>query len=63
VDYWITTTYARERAFRKWWLRSHCQTPLIQAYEDLAKQYPSGLADLPPQSAELSGEVQEVAVQ
>src|ERR1035438_3185814 len=39
VDYWITTTYARERLFRKWWLREHRQVPLIQAYEELAAQY------------------------
>ena len=23
VDYWVTTTYARERNYRKWWLRQH----------------------------------------
>jgi TraG P-loop domain len=63
VDYWITTTYARERTYRKWWLHSHCQTPLIEAYEELAKRYPSGLADLPPLPVERSGEVQEVGVQ
>ena len=48
VDYWITTTYARERAFRKWWLHQHQQLPLIQAYEELAAQYPRGLAELAP---------------
>ena len=45
VDYWITTTYARERAFRKWWFRQHNQLPLIQAYEELSAQYPRGLAE------------------
>jgi hypothetical protein len=25
VDYWITTTYARERLFRRWWLIKHQQ--------------------------------------
>jgi hypothetical protein len=59
VDYWITTTYARERWFRKWWLRQHRQLPLIQAYEELAAQYPRGLAELAPLSVELSGEMQE----
>jgi len=63
VDYWITTTYARERNFRKWWLRRHRQLPLIQAYEELATQYPRGLAELSPLPVELSGEVQEVIVQ
>jgi type IV secretory pathway VirB4 component len=60
VDYWITTTYARERAFRKWWLKRHQGIPLIQAYEELAHKYPRGLAELPPLPVELSGEVQEV---
>ena len=59
VDYWITTTYPRERAFRKWWLHQHQSLPLIQAYEELATQYPRGLADLAPLAAELSGEMQE----
>ena len=59
VDYWITTTYARERWFRKWWLRQHRQLPLIQAYEELAAQYPRGLAELAPLPVELSGEMQE----
>jgi hypothetical protein len=59
VDYWITTTYARERSFRKWWLRQHQQMPLIQAYEQLASRYPRGLAELAPLPVELSGEMQE----
>jgi hypothetical protein len=60
VDYWITTTYARERVFRKWWLRRHQQLPLIQTYEELAAKYPRGLAELGPLPVELSGEMQEV---
>ena len=63
VDYWITTTYARERAFRKWWLRQHRQLPLIQVYEELAAEYPRGLAELAPLPVELSGEMREVAMQ
>jgi type IV secretory pathway VirB4 component len=63
VDYWITTTYARERAFRRWWLRRHQQIQLIQAYEELARQYPRGVAELSPLPVELSGEVAEVAAQ
>jgi hypothetical protein len=60
VDYWITTTYARERHFRKWWLRRHQHIPLIQAYEQLAAKYPRGLAEIGPLPMELSGEMQEV---
>jgi type IV secretory pathway VirB4 component len=60
VDYWITTTYPRERTYRKWWLRTHEGLPLLSAYEQLAQRYPRGLADLAPLREELSSEVLEV---
>ena len=60
VDYWITTTYARERNYRNWWLRRQCKLSLIEAYEALAAQYPRGLAEIPALPMELSGEMQEV---
>jgi type IV secretory pathway VirB4 component len=63
VDYWITTTYPRERSYRKWWLKAHPNHPLLSAYEDLARRYPRGLADLAPLPEELSGEVLEVRAQ
>ncbi|MGC1361361.1 MAG: hypothetical protein WA826_09315, partial [Silvibacterium sp.] len=63
VDYWITTTYARERSFRKWWLRQHPQLPLIETYEALATKYPRGLAEIAPLPVELSGEMQEALTQ
>jgi len=63
VDYWITTTYARERHFRKWWLQGHPQIPLLQAYEQLAEKYPRGLAEIGPLDVELSGAMQEVLAQ
>jgi hypothetical protein len=63
VDYWITTTYARERSFRKWWLRQHRLLPLIEAYEALAAKYPCGLAEFAPLPVELSGEMQEALAQ
>jgi type IV secretory pathway VirB4 component len=63
VDYWITTTYARERSFRKWWLRRHKQMPRLEAYESLAKLYPRGLAEVPTLPIELSGEMQEAITQ
>jgi len=61
VDYWITTTYPRERSYRKWWLKTHEDLPLLTAYEELAARYPRGLAELAPLAEELSGEVLEVA--
>jgi type IV secretory pathway VirB4 component len=60
VDYWITTTYPRERSYRKWWLRTHRGNSLLSAYEELARRYPRGLADLAALPEELSGEVLEV---
>jgi type IV secretory pathway VirB4 component len=63
VDYWITTTYPRERNFRKWWLTKHRQLSLIESYEALAAQYPRGLAAVEPLPVELSGEMHEVAAQ
>ena len=60
VDYWITTTYPRERTYRKWWLKIHENEPLLSAYEELARRYPRGLADLAPLAEELTGEVLEV---
>jgi hypothetical protein len=63
VDYWITTTYPRERAYRRWWLQQQPQRPLIEAYEALAAKYPCGLAELSPLPVELSGEMQEATAQ
>lgn len=59
VDYWITTTYPRERTYRKWWLNRHADITLLSAYEELAMRYPRGLAELKPLPEEMSGEVLE----
>jgi type IV secretory pathway VirB4 component len=63
VDYWITTTYARERTYRMWWMWKHASMERIAAYEALAERFPQGLAELAPLKEELSGEVQEVLAQ
>ena len=63
VDYWITTTYARERIYRKWWMKTNASMAKIDAYEKLAERFPRGLADLAPLKEELSGEIQEVLAQ
>src|SRR5579862_8816786 len=57
VDYWITTTYARERFYRAWWLSQHKELPLIEAYQELARKFPFGLADVEPLPEEQSMEV------
>jgi hypothetical protein len=57
VDYWIMTTYARERVYRSWWLEQRKAAPLMEAYRDLAERFPAGLADVDPLPEEISGEV------
>jgi TraG P-loop domain len=57
VDYWIMTTYARERVYRSWWLGRRKDGPLIEAYRELAERFPAGLADVGPLPEEISGEV------
>ena len=57
IDYWICTTYPRERAYRAWSLRQSPEQPLLECYEDLARRFPQGLAGLPQLPEELSGAV------
>jgi hypothetical protein len=57
VDYWIMTTYARERVYRSWWLERQKSRPLIDAYMNLAERFPTGLADVDPLPEEVSGEI------
>jgi type IV secretory pathway VirB4 component len=57
IDYWICTTYPRERAYRAWYLRQRPEQPLLECYEELARKFPEGLAGLPQLPEELSGVV------
>ena len=57
ADYWIMTTYARERVYRSWWLEQRKSIPLIESYRELAGRFPRGLADINPLSEEVSGVV------
>lgn len=59
VDYWVCTTFARERRYRHWYLRTHAGPPLIELYQDLAAKFPQGLADVPMLAEEISGAVDE----
>lgn len=59
IEYWIATTYPRERTYRSWWLSNHSAVPLIAAYQELAQKFPYGLADLDPLPEETSGQVLE----
>src|SRR3989442_13600768 len=57
VDYWICTTYPRERIYRDWFLRKSASRPLFDSYEELAREFPQGLAGLPQLPEEIAGEV------
>lgn len=57
LEYWIMTTYPRERLYRAWWLRQYQDLPLIVRYQKLAEKFPQGLAELDPLPEETSGRV------
>jgi hypothetical protein len=57
VDYWIMTTYARERVYRSWWLGQNKPPSPMEAYRELAQRFPAGLADVDPLPEEISGAV------
>jgi len=57
IEYWICTTFKRERMYRSWFLETNRGLPLLQAYETLAAKFPMGLADVPELPEELSGAV------
>jgi type IV secretory pathway VirB4 component len=58
VDYWICTTFQRERMYRTWFLRENPDRPLLDSYRELASRFPKGLAESAPQPEEASGAVQ-----
>ncbi len=60
-EYWLLTTFPREKDFIAYWLRTHDNLPLEEAYQMIAALYPQGLSSLPPLPEELSGEVYGVA--
>jgi hypothetical protein len=57
LEYWICTTFKRERLYRAWFLEVNREVPLLEAYEYLAREFPHGLADIPELPEELSGAV------
>ena len=61
LSYWICTTFPRERKYRAWFLEEHYDRPLLDNYQELAKRFPQGLADVAPLPEELSGAVANVA--
>ncbi|HXX26933.1 MAG TPA: hypothetical protein VEI99_00645 [Terriglobales bacterium] len=61
LEYWVCTTFPRERKYRAYFLAEHGSQPLLRTYEELARKFPQGLADVPKLPEELSGEVDAVA--
>ena len=59
VEYWVATTYPRERAYRSWFLDAQRGMPLLDRYKALAKRFPNGLADIETQAEEANGAVQQ----
>jgi len=57
LDYWICTTFPRERRYRTWFLKTREHQPLLDSYRELGQKFPQGLADVKPLAEELSGEV------
>lgn len=57
MDYWICTTFPRERKYRSWLLRKVADRPLVETYQELARRFPRGLAEIPPLPEEISGAV------
>jgi len=57
VDYWVCTTFPRERRYRAWLLKKFADRPLLQTYLELAQKFPRGLADVSPLPEEISGAV------
>ncbi len=57
VDYWVCTTFPRERRYRAWVLKKLADRPLLERYQELARKFPRGLAEVPPLPEEISGAV------
>lgn len=65
VDYWVATTYPRERAYRTFFLalEKSRNRPLIETYRELGERFPHGLADVDILPEEASGAVQDASAQ
>jgi len=57
LDYWVCTTFPRERRYRAWLLAKNNGRPQLETYLELARSFPVGLAEIAPLAEELSGEV------
>jgi type IV secretory pathway VirB4 component len=57
VEYWVCTTFPRERKYRAWFLKKFADRPLLESYQELAIKFPRGLADVAMLPEEISGAV------
>jgi len=57
IEYWLLTTFPRERWYRQWWLVTHPEISQMASFEELAMKFPNGLSEIPELSEERSGEV------
>jgi hypothetical protein len=62
LEYWLLTTFPREKWYRQYWLKSHSHLPTTEAYERLAALFPHGLSAMDELPEEKSGEVMTVAL-
>jgi hypothetical protein len=62
LSYWICTTFPRERRYRAWFRNTHADRPLLESYQELARRFPQGLADVAPLPEEVSGAVNAAPV-
>jgi type IV secretory pathway VirB4 component len=62
VEYWVCTTFPRERAYRKYFLDRNQSRPPLEVYEELAQRFPNGLAEVGPLPEEISGAVSGLSV-
>src|SRR5258705_8011248 len=46
IDYWICTTFQRERMYRTYVLGRNSEKTLFESYRELARLFPNGLAEL-----------------
>ena len=62
IEYWLLTTFPREKWYRQYWMKKHSEVPASEAYEGLAAKFPNGLSSLEELPEERSGEVMNVAL-
>jgi hypothetical protein len=62
TEYWLATSFPRERQYRTWWLSTHTSLEFGEAIRRLGAKYPQGLARLAELPEERSGEVNRTTV-